>query len=107
MAKQSAASALGTPINQIIVSIAVGVILWVAIRQSAGGQYGAGDFITYMAALLHLLNQLKTLSNVQRGDPARAHRGRERLRADRRDARTRCRHRRRSGMRAAASASST
>jgi subfamily B ATP-binding cassette protein MsbA len=40
------------------------VILWFAIRQSAGGQYGAGDFITYMAALLHLLNQLKTLSNV-------------------------------------------
>ncbi len=63
-AKQSAAAALGTPINQIIVSIAVGVILWVAIRQSAGGQYGAGDFITYMAALLHLLGQLKTLSNV-------------------------------------------
>jgi len=64
MAKQSAAAALGTPINQIIVSVAVGVILWLAIRQSAGGQYGAGDFITYMAALLHLLNQLKTLSNV-------------------------------------------
>jgi len=37
MAKQSAAAALGTPINQIIVSIAVGVILWLAIRQSAGG----------------------------------------------------------------------
>ena len=33
MAKQSAASALGTPINQIIVSIAVGAILWFAIRQ--------------------------------------------------------------------------
>ena len=64
MAKQSAAAALGTPINQIIVSIAIGVILWVAIRQSAGGQYGAGDFVTYIFALLHLLNQLKTLGNV-------------------------------------------
>jgi len=64
MAKQSAAAALGTPINQIIVSIAVAVILWVAIRQSASGTYGAGDFITYMFALLHLLNQAKTLSNV-------------------------------------------
>jgi subfamily B ATP-binding cassette protein MsbA len=64
MAKQSAAAALGTPINQIIVSIAVGVILWAAIRQSAGGQYGAGDFVTYIFALLHLLNQLKTLGNV-------------------------------------------
>ncbi len=64
MAKQSAAAALGTPINQIIVSIAVGAILWVAIRQSAGGNYGAGDFVTYVFALLHLMNQLKTLTNV-------------------------------------------
>jgi subfamily B ATP-binding cassette protein MsbA len=64
MAKQSAAAALGTPINQIIVSTAVGAILWVAIRQSAGGQYGAGDFVTYIFALLHLLNQVKTLGNV-------------------------------------------
>jgi subfamily B ATP-binding cassette protein MsbA len=63
-AKQAAAAALGTPINQIIVSVAVGVILWVAIGQSAGGTYGAGDFLTYIVALLHLLNQLKTLSNV-------------------------------------------
>ena len=64
MAKQSAAAALGTPINQIIVSVAIAMILWVAIRQSAGGQYGAGDFVTYIFALLHLLNQLKTLGNV-------------------------------------------
>ena len=64
MAKQAAASALGTPINQIIVSFAVGVILYVAVRQSAGGQYGPGDFVTYIFALLHLLNQLKTLGNV-------------------------------------------
>jgi ATP-binding cassette, subfamily B, bacterial MsbA len=63
-AKQAAAAALGTPINQIIVSIAVGVILFLAIRQNAGGEYRAGDFITYILALLHLLNQLKTLTNV-------------------------------------------
>jgi subfamily B ATP-binding cassette protein MsbA len=64
MAKQAAAAALGTPINQIIVSIAVAVILWIAIGQRVSGTYGAGDFITYMFALLHLLNQAKTLSNV-------------------------------------------
>jgi len=63
-AKQAAAAALGTPINQIIVSIAIGVIIWLAIRQSAGEPYRAGDFITYVFALLHLLNQLKTLTNV-------------------------------------------
>ena len=62
-AKQAAAAALGTPINQIIASIAVGVILYVALRQTSG-TYGAGDFITYIFALLHLLTQLKTLTNV-------------------------------------------
>ncbi len=63
-AKQSAAAALGTPINQIIVSVAVGLILWFAVRQSAASNYRAGDFVAYTLALLHLLNQLKTLSNV-------------------------------------------
>ena len=66
MAKQAAASALGTPINQVIVSIAIGAILWIGIRQTAGAQhYQIGNFVTYLAALLHLTNQLKTLSNVQ------------------------------------------
>ncbi len=65
MAKQAAAAALGTPINQLIVSIAVGVILWAAIRQTGGGHYAIGDFVTYLVALLHLTNQLKALSNVQ------------------------------------------
>jgi len=63
-AKQSAAAALGTPINQIIVSAAVGIILWIAAGQNIAGKYGAGDFVTYVFALLHLLNQLKTLGNV-------------------------------------------
>jgi len=63
-AKQAAAAALGTPINQIIVSIAVAVILWIAAKQATGRQYGAGDFVTYIFALLHLLTQLKTLGNV-------------------------------------------
>jgi hypothetical protein len=64
MAKQAAASALGTPINQLIVSVAIGAIIWTAMRMSSEGHYAAGDFITYLAAVLHLTNQLKTLSNV-------------------------------------------
>jgi subfamily B ATP-binding cassette protein MsbA len=63
-AKQAAAAALGTPINQLIVSASVGIILWVAVVRSRGAAYGAGDFVTYIFALLHLLNQLKTLGNV-------------------------------------------
>jgi subfamily B ATP-binding cassette protein MsbA len=63
-AKQASAAALGTPINQIIVSVAVGLIVWLAIRQAGSEPYRIGDFVTFLMALLHLLNQLKTLTNV-------------------------------------------
>ena len=63
VAKQASAAALGTPITQIIVACAVSVIVWTALRQSAQG-FDAPQFMTYVFALLHLLNQLKTLSNV-------------------------------------------
>jgi subfamily B ATP-binding cassette protein MsbA len=64
VAKQASAAALGTPITQIIVATAIGVIVWTASRQSATLDFDAPRFITYVLALLHLLNQLKTLSNV-------------------------------------------
>ena len=64
VAKQASAAALGTPITQIIVACAVGVIVWTALQQSATQGFDAPRFMTYVFALLHLLNQLKTLSNV-------------------------------------------
>ena len=64
VAKQASAAALGTPITQIIVACAVSVIVWTALRQSATQGFDAPQFMTYVFALLHLLNQLKTLSNV-------------------------------------------
>lgn len=64
VAKQASAAALGTPITQIIVACAVGVIIWTALQQSATQGFDAPRFMTYVFALLHLLNQLKTLSNV-------------------------------------------
>jgi subfamily B ATP-binding cassette protein MsbA len=64
VAKQASAAALGTPITQIIVACAVSVIVWTALQQSASKGFDAPQFMTYVFALLHLLNQLKTLSNV-------------------------------------------
>jgi ATP-binding cassette, subfamily B, bacterial MsbA len=64
VAKQASAAALGTPITQIIVACAVSAIVWTALQQSATGGFDAPQFMTYVFALLHLLNQLKTLSNV-------------------------------------------
>ena len=64
VSKQASAAALGTPITQIIVACAVSAIVWTALQQSATGGFDAPQFMTYVFALLHLLNQLKTLSNV-------------------------------------------
>ncbi len=64
VAKQASAAALGTPITQIIVACAVGIIVWKALQQSTTQGFDAPAFMTYVFALLHLLNQLKTLSNV-------------------------------------------
>lgn len=64
VAKQASAAALGTPITQIIVACAVSVIVWTALQQSATQGFDAPRFMTYVFALLHLLNQFKTLSNV-------------------------------------------
>jgi subfamily B ATP-binding cassette protein MsbA len=64
VAKQASAAALGTPITQIIVACAVSAIVWTALQQSATKGFDAPQFMTYVFALLHLLNQLKTLSNV-------------------------------------------
>jgi subfamily B ATP-binding cassette protein MsbA len=64
VAKQASAAALGTPITQIIVACAVSIIVWTALQQSASKGFDAPQFMTYVFALLHLLNQLKTLSNV-------------------------------------------
>jgi ATP-binding cassette, subfamily B, bacterial MsbA len=63
-AKQASAAALGTPVMQLIVACAIGIILWVAQKQIATTDFDAPRFMTYVLALLHLLNQLKTLSNV-------------------------------------------
>ena len=63
-AKQSGAAALGTPITQMIVVCSIGVILYIAQGRGTSADFDAPRFMTYVLALLHLLNQLKTLSNV-------------------------------------------
>ena len=63
-AKQASAAALGTPITQVIVAVSIGIIIAIARTQSSAADFDAPKFMTYVLALLHLLNQLKTLSNV-------------------------------------------
>src|SRR5262245_60154781 len=53
-----------TPIVQIFMSIAVAVIISIALQQSAANQLSVGDFVSFLTALLLLLAPIKHLTEV-------------------------------------------
>jgi subfamily B ATP-binding cassette protein MsbA len=69
--KQASASAASNPITQFVASIAVGVIIYIALNQSLAGRLSAPEFVAYVVALLSLLEKSRGLSgvnaNLQRG----------------------------------------
>ncbi|TMH33340.1 MAG: lipid A export permease/ATP-binding protein MsbA [Betaproteobacteria bacterium] len=71
MSKQSSASAASSPIMQFVAACAVGVIVYIMLKQSETGGFDAGPFAAYVIALLTLLDRLRSLSgvnaNIQRG----------------------------------------
>ncbi len=62
--KQETANAASAPLTHIAVSIAIAVIVSLAIAQGERGEMTAGDFSTFFIALLSLLPPLKSLSSV-------------------------------------------
>jgi len=71
MSKQSSASAASSPMLQFFGACAVGVIVYLMLRQSEAGGFDPGPFTAYVIALLTLLDRLRALSgvnaNIQRG----------------------------------------
>jgi subfamily B ATP-binding cassette protein MsbA len=69
--KQSSAAAASNPLTQFVASIAVGVIIYIALSQSLAGRLSAPEFVAYVVALLSLLEKSRGLSgvnaNLQRG----------------------------------------
>jgi ATP-binding cassette, subfamily B, bacterial MsbA len=62
--KQETANAASAPLTHIAVSIAIAVIVSLAISQGQRGEMTAGDFSVFFIALLSLLPPLKSLSSV-------------------------------------------
>jgi ATP-binding cassette, subfamily B, bacterial MsbA len=62
--KQETANAASAPLTHIAVSIAIAVIVSLAISQGQRGEMTAGDFSVFFIALLTLLPPLKSLSSV-------------------------------------------
>jgi len=65
------ASAANAPIAQLITSVALAVIVWLAANRSAAGEITVGGFVSFFSAMAMLFSPLKRLTgvngNLQRG----------------------------------------
>ncbi len=62
--RQTIAAAATVPIVQLFASIAVAIIITLAVQQSATNQLTVGDFVSFITAMLMLLAPLKRLTEV-------------------------------------------
>jgi len=71
MTKQSSASAASSPLLQLVGACAVGLVIYLILKQSETGGFDAARFGAYVAALLTLIDRLRSMSgvntNIQRG----------------------------------------
>ncbi|TAG06165.1 MAG: ATP-binding cassette domain-containing protein [Betaproteobacteria bacterium] len=62
--KQETANAASAPLTHLVVSVAIAIIIALAIEQGQRGQMSTGDFIVFFTALMSLLPPIKSLSSV-------------------------------------------
>lgn len=62
--RSAIASAAGTPMVQFFVSIAIGMVVFIALIQSSSGETTVGSFVSFITAMLMLLAPLRALSGV-------------------------------------------
>lgn len=62
--RQAVAAAATSPIVHVFASIAVAIVVYVAIVQSSSGETTVGSFVSFITALLMLLSPLRHLADV-------------------------------------------
>jgi subfamily B ATP-binding cassette protein MsbA len=62
--RQAMAAAASVPIVQIAASIAVAIVVYIALQQSAAAQTTVGGFVSFITAMLMLLSPLKHLADI-------------------------------------------
>jgi subfamily B ATP-binding cassette protein MsbA len=62
--RMTVAAAITTPITQLLASIAVAVVVTIALMQSMSSQATVGDFVSFVTAMLMLLAPLKRLADI-------------------------------------------
>lgn len=62
--KQIVASAGGTFVLEVVAGIAISAVIYLALIQSAAGEFSTGSFVAYLTALMVLMPAAKRLSSV-------------------------------------------
>jgi len=62
--KQATAIAASAPIVQLIAAIALAVVIWFAMRQSASAQLSVGEFAAFVAGMLLLMAPLRRVTDI-------------------------------------------
>jgi subfamily B ATP-binding cassette protein MsbA len=62
--KKAAAAAFNVPVIELLASLGVAAAIFVAMRQSAAGNMTAGDFTSYITAMMLMMPAIKRLSQV-------------------------------------------
>jgi subfamily B ATP-binding cassette protein MsbA len=62
--KMTSAAAANVPLVQIVVSIALALIIYLAVRQAAASKATVGDFVSFLSALLLIFQPMKRLTGV-------------------------------------------
>ncbi len=62
--KKAAAAAFNVPVIELLASVGVAAAIFVAMRQSAAGEMTAGDFTSYITAMMLMMPAIKRLSQV-------------------------------------------
>lgn len=62
--KHRVASALATPLTQLVISVAIAIVIWLALAEGAREQATVGDFVSFLTAMLLLISPLKHLTEL-------------------------------------------
>ncbi len=62
--RQTIPAAVAAPVTQILASMALAIIVYIALEESIAGRTTAGEFASFMIAMLMLLAPLKRLTDV-------------------------------------------
>lgn len=64
LVKQVSASSLGTGFTQLMASVALALIVYMAARQAKSADFSAGDFMSFLSSMIMMFDPIKRMTGV-------------------------------------------